>query len=193
MRVAYNQNEDDGMVLPPPPPAVFLPPQGQVQQQQQRKVTRALSFSSKKGIEGGKALIGKAMKGIGKTKGLRKSVNPFVRSEPEPEPEHDVVVENPGEAYVAALEAEAEQGDVADDVVGAYPYPYLEQAAPSQVVDYYTAAANMVGYEPEAGAEVEVDADARYYYDYQYGAEGQAAGEAHQNHGERGGAQAFGY
>jgi len=171
MRVAYN--DADGLALPIP----SFPSGHQ---------TKPLSFAGKgaKGIEGGKALLGK-VKSIAKK---RKSMNPFVKSEPESEivtEEHETDdIDNPGEAYVAALEAEAAETEaerqlnathnLGDDVVGAYPYAYEQQ----QQQQYYG------------------EYEGQYYgYGYQYGEEQGEGGVYAYGNGEEGrqGGQAYGY
>ena len=171
MRVAYN--DADGLGLPPP----SLPSGHQ---------TKPLSLAGKgaKGIEGGKALLGK-VKSIAKK---RKSMNPFVKADPESvAEEHETDdIENPGEAYVAALEAEAAETEaerqlnathtLGDDVVGAYPYAYEQQQQQQQ--QYYG------------------EYEGQYYgYGYQYGEE-QGEGEVYtygNGQGGQQGGQAFGY
>jgi hypothetical protein len=169
MRVAYN--DDPGLALPPP----SFPAGHQ---------TKPLSLAGKgaKGIEGGKALLGK-VKSIAKK---RKSMNPFVKADPDSEMsvvvEHETDdIDNPGEAYVAALEAEAAETEaerqlnatqnLGDDVVGAYPYTYEQQQQ-----QYYGE------YEGQ-------------YYGYQYGEEQGEGGVYAYDNGEEGqqGGQAFGY
>lgn len=79
-------------------------------------------------------------------------MNPFVKAEPEvslPEEEVDVTsAANPGEDYVAALEAEAAETEAAgqlqlsaaDDIVGAYPYAFDDQQQQyQQYYEYYGA------------------------------------------------------
>jgi hypothetical protein len=153
MRVAYNNDDADGLSLPAPSvPSAYQP---------QLKPIRALSLSGK-GIEGGKALIGKVKKNMGKK---RKSMNPFAKAEPDPEASAEADIaetsfENPGDAYVAALEAEAAETEAqgqleasrhhGDDVVGAYPFAYEQQ--------YYGQYAGYEGQGEEGGYE---------YYAYQ--------------------------
>ena len=135
MRVAYGEG------------AVYVPNQNQQQQQAGSTTMRGPTLplvlrghhhhgnNNNKGIEGGKALLGKVKSfGKKKKKQQRKSVNPFVKVQPEEEAEEEEGgYENPGEAYVAAVEAEAEQQRhvgahaVGDDVVGAYPFAYEER------------------------------------------------------------------
>jgi len=182
MRVAYNNGDADGLSLPPPSiPAGY-------QAGPQLKAIRALSLSGKgaKGIEGGKAFIGK-VKNIGKK---RKSVNPFVKSDPEPlaeggeEPEVDVA-ENPGEAYVAALEAEADDANashaIGDDIVGAYPYTYEQQ--------YYGQYAGYDGQYHGYGQGEDGEAGYEYYGEAAEG--GEAYAEGQQGGQQQGGA--YGY
>jgi hypothetical protein len=179
MRVAYN--DGDGMVLPPSMSSGY--PDGSPQ----TKPILPLSLSGKgaKGIEGGKALLGK-VKSMGKK---RKSMNPFAKFNPDPEAsvseggeelEADGV-DNPGEAYVAALEAEAAQAEaerqlnashtVGDDVVGAYPYAYEQQQQQQQYYGEYEGPYYGYGYqfgEDQGGGAV---------YAYANGAEGGEEGQ----------------